>query len=424
MRFSKIILLGALLFLGYSHAATIGPDTANIRIAFINGMGNNEDGALSNLSALSAAISNKQASVIDVDSVTPIKISYGLLYNPTGSLPFLSDLTTEIPYLKSTEAGRRFFDYLVGALTQKVVDGMSPQDIAKYWLWYNATKYLRENPGEVDKTANSMVRDIVADLGYYKSVIIVAHSEGNFYANKVYQKISQIVDSSTLSRLRVVSLGTPADSTPNGLYLTVEKDAIVIFTKYVSGKIGLPLPLAPNYRSNAFDWSNHSLKGTYLSDSLPTDRRKDTIIINPPINPGGTNSGYGTTWDSALKPRVLYPEPTLVQRVAQLIRAGIKKSSPSFYKRPNISDVQWVPTQNISGGAFNAGVQYSLRPQTSSLVAGYEYKISIFGGNMSGREAFWMSGLNCDYSKNKIFIGGFYGICPKCVGLVPLLSAS
>jgi elongation factor P hydroxylase len=90
----------------------------------------------------------------------------------------------------------------------------------------NAVKNLEQsaNPDTYVKDGDltAHVALYSAKLGAGKRVIVVAHSQGNFYANKAYDRLS------SKTGFAIVSVGTPASFTAgNGPYTTLTNDQII-----------------------------------------------------------------------------------------------------------------------------------------------------------------------------------------------------
>jgi len=116
-----------------------------------------------------------------------------------------------------------------------------------------------------------------ADLAAGKRVIVLAHSQGNFYANRAYERLS------STAGFAIVSVGTPASYTAGGgPYTTLTTDQIIT-----------PIPgrRAPNV-TNSAAFSNtikgsdgHSFTGSYLNGDVSgpqiVSQVKDRLVALP-----------------------------------------------------------------------------------------------------------------------------------------------
>ena len=71
--------------------------------------------------------------------------------------------------------------------------------------------------------SNSVLLKIREDLQDGSSIVVVSHSQGNFFAETVYSQLTE----SERQRVRFVGVASVAPSTPNGRYVTFGKDLAV-----------------------------------------------------------------------------------------------------------------------------------------------------------------------------------------------------
>jgi hypothetical protein len=122
---------------------------------------------------------------------------------------------------------------------------------------------------EKDATADTYVDDAdldahvarySADLAMGKRVIVVAHSQGNFYANESFKRLS------STAGFGIVAVATPASYTAgNGPYTTLTNDDLIK---------SIPNRRAPNTANGAAfvaatqNTDNHSFTGNYLAGDV------------------------------------------------------------------------------------------------------------------------------------------------------------
>jgi hypothetical protein len=117
----------------------------------------------------------------------------------------------------------------------------------------NADSYVK------DPDLNAHVTRYAADLAAGKRVIVLAHSQGNFYANKAHERLP------STAGFGIVAVGTPASFTAgNGPYTTLTNDEII-----------KPVPnrRAPNTTNgaaftNAVKGDGHSFTAHYLDGDV------------------------------------------------------------------------------------------------------------------------------------------------------------
>lgn len=95
-------------------------------------------------------------------------------------------------------------------------------------------------------------------------IVIVPHSQGNFFANKTFDEISTLTHDIE-SKLRVVGVGSPASKVPlNGPYFNNALDKVLEAIRK-----GSPVkPLPANFTYKGKDFLNHSFIDTYLSPAI------------------------------------------------------------------------------------------------------------------------------------------------------------
>lgn len=102
-------------------------------------------------------------------------------------------------------------------------------------------------------------------------VILVAHSQGNMFANKVYENINRSLEQRYARGLGVLNVASPSAFSPNYQYLTLEEDRVIAMLRSASGP--LPRPVDANYSSPAvidLDYLGHNFAAVYLSYSQIT----------------------------------------------------------------------------------------------------------------------------------------------------------
>jgi len=230
------------------------------RIYFVNGMQNDETDRLINR--------NKLRSVVGVHS----NRSFGISVNTSSEW---------------------FFPDLFQTMSQK---GVEP---SKVWTWLNnhsiAPQWFKDDYADrvisgadfsysTDLDLQEMVKQYLRDLNSGKKVVLVSHSQGNFYANNAYQYIHYNYQKYRNS-IGIVAVGTPATRVQDGgPYTTNSEDSVINLLRFISNV------LSPTGTYQTNDPSGHSFSETYLEHPTSKVRIRNQIfsVINsltpPPVD--------------------------------------------------------------------------------------------------------------------------------------------
>lgn len=144
-----------------------------------------------------------------------------------GGVPDGMDVTPFFAY-NQDERGRSLFEVLAqssGATYGAVLDAFSRGDDMPEWL----RRWLEEQVVQIDEAEYVLDDDLRSQVQAYRTlldsgrkVVVVAHSQGNFYANRA----CRLIDSPSLG---VVAVGTPADRVCSGYspYTTNRNDLVI-----------------------------------------------------------------------------------------------------------------------------------------------------------------------------------------------------
>ena len=253
-------LLIALLFLLCSNvwSANCPVYTPNLSLYFGNGMFNSKKDARDSIRKL-RSLTNGQLPAYDVN----YKMSYNHNENPIEQIlevvqqKLLEDYSSILLWLSGIEEAP---DWFQEALEDTVAG-------------YQALSYI------FDGDLQRHVADYTQDITSCRKVLLVAHSQGNFYGNEAWRYVYQnAVDNLPFSRLKLmgmVSVATPSSQVGEPLayegdlaaitrHLTLTDDLVInALRSYNFG----PLPANLTNDSESDDWMNHSFSGTYLSGS-------------------------------------------------------------------------------------------------------------------------------------------------------------
>ena len=136
------------------------------------------------------------------------------------------------------------------------------------------------------------------------NIVLLAHSQGNFFANEVWEEINIAYNGNANDFIRVYGLGTPASYVAgNGYYYTNVRDRVINAIRNTPG----PKPLRANVSLKSDDKLGHGLLETYLLyDKWHTSKTIERITDHfdqmapqqPPKNgtcTGLSKSGGGNT---------------------------------------------------------------------------------------------------------------------------------
>ena len=105
--------------------------------------------------------------------------------------------------------------------------------------------------------------------------ILVSHSQGNMFANAVYDNIKLTMPANLSRGLGVVNVANPSNRAPSSLYITSNQDLVINLLASVQSLWSLTLPpMAPNFSASAgallIDFTGHGFNEVYMSQALPT----------------------------------------------------------------------------------------------------------------------------------------------------------
>jgi hypothetical protein len=144
------------------------------------------------------------------------------------------------------------------------------------WVVSNESigKFLAEKIAGIDYQTyvSSHADDLAAHLNSYRNVlnsggriIVVAHSQGNLFANEAYLTLLQEYGTSLAQRMRIVAVATPASTVAGlplvgaGPHTTLQED----FIHLVPGALGFNTAAFPA-GSCGLPWDCHAFVGSYL----------------------------------------------------------------------------------------------------------------------------------------------------------------
>ena len=223
-----------------------GCEEKNTAVFFVNGIATIEYEALKNLDTLKESLLEK-VSTGQLTQEQFDKLEFDIAYNPTGGvLPDLAesiaqDLENSVENVW-TGLWKVLFGFPVelGLLSQEQRDEIIEKiKVATLGLVVNEQDLLRH----LEKYRKSLLEG--------KKVLMVSHSQGNFFANAAWNVLATeaaVPDSPfTTASFGIVGVATPADRVGgNGLYSTLDQDKVINAVRTATLPPGVLSPLPHN----------------------------------------------------------------------------------------------------------------------------------------------------------------------------------
>ncbi len=226
-------------------------DLKDYDIYFINGVMNNEGDAKKSR--------NKLQKILNKDFKEP-------LYNKNHLLSQFFDVyvekTGEERIDKTGTGGFWRFIYEVsppvGQIALALPQWLDPERDIGYWA---------------DKDLKRMIALTKESLENKKKVIVVPHSEGNFFYRKIHQALDKWDSKKTQQCFAGIGFATPLSSKPgNYKYITNHYDKVInVVRNFWNSTLAANVRVPKGYNG---DGSGHGMQATYLSHSIPVDRFK------------------------------------------------------------------------------------------------------------------------------------------------------
>jgi hypothetical protein len=248
----KITALLVLIFITLLTITSGYCQDEKVKIYFCNGILNKEDDATKSLAAL-IILFNKANIIGDLEG----KISCKLAYNPSDGILDLYEAVVQTADIAWTS----FWRFLAGVDPMpdfiqdrmKIISAKFDEDMVKSYT-----------------SIQDHIKIYNEDLCQGNKVIVVAHSQGNLYANIAYTKINENVKDG----FGIVSVANPswyvAGDSSDSFYTTIEEDLVI-------GILPVALPsTTDNFDGfNPNDLSGHMFTASYLA---PGHRAESRIL--------------------------------------------------------------------------------------------------------------------------------------------------
>jgi len=273
----KIIILFLLSIISnYALLASIqeGCNKKEIQIYYLNGMFNTDVEAAFSMHSLENKLLMENNQNGSIDRIFPtVKISYNI------NEPVLEQIY-QVVKQKNADLLKSYWYYLSKLdAAPEVFRNIALDEIKKT----NAKTYLTDNDfKEIMEEHRDKIRKEKI------SIIIVSHSQGNFYSNAIYETI--VPKEIKSEDFKILGVATPTSYIPQGnKYLTLKEDKIIKL---------IPLSLAANITNNITEGFNHNFVESYLNGKnsgkkiieimtnyikiIPTKSMEETFWSSPP----------------------------------------------------------------------------------------------------------------------------------------------
>lgn len=273
---SFTLLLVSLLCVVPARASdTFVPCRPGADVFFVNGVNKpNEQSVAADADELRQNVAHFSVTcVADVD----------YLYNPSQNLVY--DLLVESAVQKATELGAAFGDVLlqVAFAATGRVSSLSPADQDQIrarittliqGITLNSPISMNGATVPLSQLVNQFRDRVLTHLGNGTKTILVAHSQGNFFANEVYNAVQARGTASVSQGLAIVNVANASINAPSGLWVTAAQDLVI----FALGDFALPGNRFDATGAYAYDLTGHGFSPVYLNRSLP-DGTVDTNSI-------------------------------------------------------------------------------------------------------------------------------------------------
>lgn len=300
MRKLNIILAAAAFFWQSAFGQAVGSNSP-IQYFFINGV---SISAYANRQNSADALFFRLEASGDIDSAA---LKVDALPNPSQGL--FSDIFQKLVLQKQIELGGDFKSAVMQTVQMTDGDpGYTPpnQDLQVYNEALGTiaaqTEANTTYTSVIQPTLQAMVSTVIASMQHNHPVVIVAHSEGNMYANEIDSIIRNSTSPNATSAglpnfaqwIKIVGIANPAASTPDGLYGTIDQDEVItVLAQALSAVAGFQAPLPANLSfpdAHQYDWLGHGFVPVYLNQALDTQNQIPAMVgtANAVLQSGGS----------------------------------------------------------------------------------------------------------------------------------------
>jgi hypothetical protein len=281
-----------LLALAPVQAATMDARLAKVdvcgryEVIHINGVVTTPNGAQSNLTRLIQVYGNSHNGHL---------IAYALAYNPTRGLP--TDLYQSMLQVIADFPGATFGDWVASALAGMGVGTVTTEKMRSISQRFADANGFTRPPQYQDQDLADIILSIRQNHRRYAKLLLVPHSQGNLYANLVYDKLTTaplVADFPPQSVLMAHIANAATTMRTGNHYVTTDKDLVIKAVRWA-----VPAGSQPNVpvsMTTAFtnDLLGHKFIEVYMGISAA--RTKVINLIRTRLDQLKTTAPDPTTW--------------------------------------------------------------------------------------------------------------------------------
>lgn len=284
---SKIVALLCALALSISAHGQTDPCPSNVTVGFFNGVLTTYDKALLTTIILEDIYGN--------DAANDVKIAYTLFYNTTkGWGDFVETFDQRLKeqdailqnkfylFFESLTGGGEYSDTITTSvpLFESFLGAMGKYVSAKSVAVISDTAAYIGNMDNIEPNTFALhIRQIDTILASGQRLLMVAHSQGNLFANRAY---AYFTEKASQQNLRVVHVA-PASPTLHGEYTLASLDLVInglriTFTTVPESNVEIPVY---GFRGVSFaddDVTGHGFLEVYMNRALDTRQRIDQHV--------------------------------------------------------------------------------------------------------------------------------------------------
>lgn len=388
MQFIIKLLLVALLLIGINHALAITTNPAqqqcgirynfsNTTIVFINGIHNDKKQA--------CASSDRLIATLKLEGLNIGNYNFDYIHNPTKwNALDIAELTVQSRISAQAAQNIKPLGYELLANPNKYYSELG--------RLYKQKIFLNENKFHPIWGTTRKVLDTITTLALSQKVIIVAHSQGNFFAEAVYGILVNDASEgdpfaiSVLQNIRIVGAGVVAQTSPHRKWISSTED-IALYNMISLGRLY-------NFTYNILDRNR--------TPCIGFDCGKNIIWTSIDIFAHGFNEIYTNAGVVAQEGGLRFS-----QIVYRMVLSSINELSVLPKKQYTATITPKTPTPSPVTGYFDKtmiralallGIKDATAQSTLFWYVNQTYTIKITGSGFDGKEDVEVVGSMCDSS--------------------------
>lgn len=235
------------LFVIFNVSIAIADCNTDTKYFFVNGVGKVDETQVAiDMRVLNETLLRKQ--LIGTKPVTA-------LFNPSDGVLFdvLGELTAQITTTRNANFADTFLN--VGLTAWGYMTTLAESDKTQirsrlsYLISQASLGYTSLYDGKQITTAdlvNNFKDKITVELANGSKVVLVAHSQGNFFANDTYTAVVANLPAAQSQGLAVANIANPTPNAASGLYATITQDLVIQAARVQSAALLAQQPLFAN----------------------------------------------------------------------------------------------------------------------------------------------------------------------------------